>query len=362
MNVIDNILLEWSYRCPDGIVDLNDPNKAKILFEILKPLLKEDIDDDILNVLTNIDDTETKDKVLKYLQNINKKEDKVEDKIEENIIQKLEAKNLTDSLADLVVLYANKSNDLRALSNYLNNPTVTHSDLLSNDNLSSLFEPIKLSDTFKNKIINLSGAVGNVTLGKGEIALIIFLKDAEKHKSSKESKGDIKVENHVLEVKRGPSILASAGYIKRATKSNLFSSGKSKEFVEKYNIDISERKNWVSQITEANPEKREIEDILKELYPGLSIDINGIDLSKAEELNNAIGLALAKEYLNKKDLLFINEQNEYICVENYDTFEKAVQNKSVKFNIASDIIPRTVYKGQPEPSNNAITEDDDDTI
>jgi DNA replicative helicase MCM subunit Mcm2 (Cdc46/Mcm family) len=366
MKVIDNILLEWSYRCPDGIVDLNDPNKAKILFEILKPYLKEDIDDDILNVLTNIDNVNTKEKVLKYLQKLNKKEDKVEDKvedkIEENIIQKLEAKNLTDSLADLVVLYANKSNDLRALSNYLNNPTVTYSDLLSNDNLSSLFEPIKLSDTFKNKIINLSGAVGNVTLGKGEIALIIFLKDAEKHKSSKESKGDIKVENYVLEVKRGPSILASAGYIKRATKSNLFSSGKPKEFVEKYNIDITERKNWVVQITEANPEKKEIEDILKELYPGLGIDINGINLSIAEELNNAIGLALAKEYLNKKDLLFINEQNEYICVENYDTFEKAVQNKSIKFNIASDIIPRTVYKGQPEPSNNEITEDDDDTI
>jgi hypothetical protein len=39
-----------------------------------------------------------------------------------------------------------------------------------------------------------------------------------------------------------------------------------------------------------------------------------------------------------------------------------ILNKSVKFNIASDIIPRTIYKGQPEPSNNEITEDDDDTI
>jgi hypothetical protein len=67
MKVIDNILLEWSYRCPDGIVDLNNSDKVKILFEILKPLLKEDIDDDILNVLTNIDDTDTKEKVLKYL-------------------------------------------------------------------------------------------------------------------------------------------------------------------------------------------------------------------------------------------------------------------------------------------------------
>ena len=41
MKVIDNILLEWSYRCPDGIVDMNDPNKVKILFEILKPISSE---------------------------------------------------------------------------------------------------------------------------------------------------------------------------------------------------------------------------------------------------------------------------------------------------------------------------------
>jgi hypothetical protein len=49
-----------------------------ILFEILKPILKEDIDDDILSMLTNIDDTETKEKVLKFLQTVNKKEDKEE--------------------------------------------------------------------------------------------------------------------------------------------------------------------------------------------------------------------------------------------------------------------------------------------
>ena len=35
MNVIDNILLEWSYRCPDGIVDINDPKKKSILDQIL---------------------------------------------------------------------------------------------------------------------------------------------------------------------------------------------------------------------------------------------------------------------------------------------------------------------------------------
>ena len=35
MNVIDQILLEWAYRCPDGIVDLDNHDKVNILREIL---------------------------------------------------------------------------------------------------------------------------------------------------------------------------------------------------------------------------------------------------------------------------------------------------------------------------------------
>ena len=35
MTVIDKILQEWSFRCHDGIVDINDPKKRVILDEIL---------------------------------------------------------------------------------------------------------------------------------------------------------------------------------------------------------------------------------------------------------------------------------------------------------------------------------------
>jgi hypothetical protein len=38
MITIDNILLEWSYRCSDGIVDLNNPQKKAILEQILNEL------------------------------------------------------------------------------------------------------------------------------------------------------------------------------------------------------------------------------------------------------------------------------------------------------------------------------------
>ena len=36
MTVIDKILSEWSYRCSDGIVDMNNPTKRAILNAILE--------------------------------------------------------------------------------------------------------------------------------------------------------------------------------------------------------------------------------------------------------------------------------------------------------------------------------------
>jgi hypothetical protein len=60
MDVIDKILLEWSYRCHDGIVDINDPNKKAILDKILKEhnvdILKEDQDDRLANIFSYIGD------------------------------------------------------------------------------------------------------------------------------------------------------------------------------------------------------------------------------------------------------------------------------------------------------------------
>jgi len=44
MTVIDKILNEWSFRCHDGIVDINNPDKKIILDEILKKYNIDEID------------------------------------------------------------------------------------------------------------------------------------------------------------------------------------------------------------------------------------------------------------------------------------------------------------------------------
>jgi len=60
MNVIDQILNEWSFRCHDGIVDINDPKKKAILDEILKEFnvnsLNENQNDQLSDIFSYIGD------------------------------------------------------------------------------------------------------------------------------------------------------------------------------------------------------------------------------------------------------------------------------------------------------------------
>jgi hypothetical protein len=54
MIVTDEILNEWSFRCHDGVVDLNDPKKLRILKEILDEngidILKEDQNEELIDI------------------------------------------------------------------------------------------------------------------------------------------------------------------------------------------------------------------------------------------------------------------------------------------------------------------------
>lgn len=67
MTVIDKILNEWAYRCSDGVVDINNPIKKAILDEILKEynvdLLKEDQDNDLVNIFSYLGDDKALTKI-----------------------------------------------------------------------------------------------------------------------------------------------------------------------------------------------------------------------------------------------------------------------------------------------------------
>jgi hypothetical protein len=265
MKVIDKILNEWSFRCHDGIVDMNDPKKVKILLEIIQPILIEDTDDDILNILTKIDNISTKEKILKYLSKINQKEDKVEDKIEDNLEKELQLKEFNEEMTEYISLLASKYNITEELEEYLkSNQLLSFNDL---DKVGNLYNIIKTKtdfpDGFIKRIINYTPSEGNKALGIGEVALVLFFN------ARKLEVGDIKIDNKIIEIKGTEARFPNkSGKGRSGDISDLYD-----ELNKKYpNITLklkqSSLSNYIKLIADQNPEVLDfINDKLNMVYP-----------------------------------------------------------------------------------------------
>ena len=153
MNVIDKILNEWSFRCHDGVVDLNDPKKVRILKEILDEngidLEEQDKESpsaksfDALIESKNLK-RETKDKVI-------------------TILSEVEKQKIIDNL----------SNDISTVISFLNN------------------NPELIRKTFDIK---------EGDMGRGEVTLIIASSDGQKI-AKKGELGDVSVGGKAYELK-----------------------------------------------------------------------------------------------------------------------------------------------------------------
>ena len=273
MTVTDKILNEWSFRCHDGVVDLNDLRKVKILFEILE----EDIDDDILNALINTDD-DVKTKVLKQLQRIGK-----EDNIElESILKK---KELNDSIVEYISLLASKYGLSDELLDYLKS-----SDKLSLSNLedgSNLLDIISSKTNFNkdfiSKIVFYTPTEGNKGLGIGEIALVLFF-DAEKQKV-----GDVKMNGKMIELKGTEARFPGNGKGRSGDISYLYDSLSKKYGIEsKINLAA-----YISEIIKENPEALDyINTELNNIYP------NTEDIKiTSDNINNTLNKKYVASYV-----------------------------------------------------------------
>jgi inosine/xanthosine triphosphate pyrophosphatase family protein len=147
MIVTDEILNEWSFRCHDGVVDLNDPKKVRILKEILDEngidLEEQDEESpsaksfDALIESKNLK-RETKDKVI-------------------TVLSEVEKQKIIDNL----------SNDISTVISFLNN------------------NPELIRKTFDIK---------EGDMGRGEVTLIIASSDGQKI-AKKGELGDVSVGN-----------------------------------------------------------------------------------------------------------------------------------------------------------------------
>ena len=342
MTVIDKILNEWAYRCSDGVVSLDDPQKVKILFEIIKPMLKEDIDDDILNVLVATD-TPTKEKVLRYLQRIGDPNDN--EKLEVEVAKLLKPKLGRNDLIEQVIFIADSKQFevLSELRDYLKNPTVTYNDLISNTNLNDLFSPTGFSQEFIDKIINIKGSA-QPSLGKGEVAFTVFLKDTYKGQV-----GDVVSSGKPIEIKSSGAKVMDKD-ITIGSKAEIQNNPKFKILTNQYGEYMNGR-SWVEYIQSAydkvpskNQYLNEVNSLLNDLYPKANVEIKDEDMRSVEAFNKKIAVSIAKDYLKDQNILFLNpETKDYIYIQGYEDYVKKIYDNTLFAKNASDKIPRIYY-------------------
>lgn len=153
MKVIDNILNEWSFRCHDGVVDLNDPKKLRILKEIL--------DENGIN-LGEQDEESSSNKSFDTL---------------------IESKNLKRETKDKVITVLSEAEKQKIIDNLSNNISTVISFLNNNPELIRKTFDIKEGD-----------------MGRGEVTLIIASSDGQKI-AKKGELGDVSVGGKSYELK-----------------------------------------------------------------------------------------------------------------------------------------------------------------
>jgi hypothetical protein len=343
MNVIDEILSEWSYRCHDGIVDMNDPKKIAILKEVL---IKEGIDDDIVDAVLNLskDDPsseekkqkalavltgttsetgisdaiaalndEEKQKVLKYINN--KFKDEIKDFLE--LEQKINKKVGNTDTADIVTALAIKMKEDDSLSEYLSSNNQLSFDLEKpTGDLLTILEDTKLNKNFLSRIILFTPSEGNKSLGVGEIALELFFKNTQKAKV-----GDIIVDNQLVELKSQSARFSGKGEGRSGNLNALYTSFKTKY------VDIDDSSNLASYISDilnnfkTNDDLKFINDQLNKVYP----ETSNIEITLEDFEKRNINKKLIKKYVASYVALYKNNSY-YMLISKESPFSYTLYN------------------------------------
>jgi len=236
---------------PDLIIDLNRINKrapyAKIPSQIkLVEVPKIDLEEPVINAIKNQDFASYKNIVSKPLHsefyNMNKELEEslnealsieeLEKKKEELVdllidspyneaiykkIEKLLKRMVKDSTKDLFEIIENVKNfkeltktiiavideldQLDEVYSYLENPTLSFPEVVESPtgNLKELFKKTGLQENLYDALFNVTGSVGNIYIGRGEVLLAIIVKDAVN--APTRVKGDIQIGKDSVEIK-----------------------------------------------------------------------------------------------------------------------------------------------------------------
>jgi len=360
MTVIDKILNEWSFRCHDGIVDMNDPIKVSILNEILEQynLLEQEqsIDDKIKAIISGLKDEE-KEKIYKSLIKTKNKINKVEDesdKIKDFLIRK---KQIPESIADYIILKAEDQDQIEELKNTIDE--ITFSQLPLEGNLNE-YTKEKIKNISWLNDLNISQA--GLSLGKGEILLAILFKEAHLSTST-QKKIDIIVgstgNTAKVEIKQNGAVISKEGrsseYKKMWFNNNLTSkTGEKISFYAKWIEDWSKSKTLLSTWTPIYDRFQELDkknliqvkeyiSDINSLLPnyGIKGDLTAGDFNDLKTLCKKVAYLAVGDYAAEKKIILMNSNLDYIILNNKNIEDQIINNNDIHTD--TSFIPRISY-------------------
>ncbi len=293
---------------------MNNPEKVKILQIILKEELhsKESLID-----LINTSDLNS-DQIQNLIKYVSKRTQ--QSGVNKELQDVLTKKGLK-RIAPLIIQLANEFDVENKLLEYLqsnNQPSLS-----DNGNLFTLFQ--STSGLPLDFIKKLTQTTSN-QLGAGELTLVTFLKDAKKLPERK-GKGDIVVDNEIIELKGKGAALAEWGSkapIRDAFK-EIYGIEDEKELALIANTD-----KWLGKIYDdlKSENKEKAEQVLRKIYPGFKIDTNPSNL-------DALKASIAGNYI---DQYFQNSAVTHVLVLDEITGAyKKIKKEDLKNRIGEDI-------------------------
>ena len=346
MNVIDKILNEWSFRCHDGIVDMNDPKKLVILNEILEEYnlneQEEDIETQILNLLIPAS-IEKKQKVLNYLTGGSDEKEKETEKtknLKKELIQILKDKNIDEDQARYIVLMADDKEELANLSKLINS-------------LTNLAPEGKLEVGNLKWINNIIPSQASLGTGKGEVLLALMLDGG---KLSDDTYKDIDFNGETIEVKQNTgnksgaviSDLGRSDYYKVLWNETILDG---QSFKEKYNFTklLSTWNPIFKKYKEVKNKQEYINDLKTVMKRGGFEDVDELINDKAfngnpEYFYKIIARCAVGDYLEKenKTLVLLNSNLEYLTLDPDQYKDQILSND--KILATNNFSPRVGYK------------------
>lgn len=274
------------------------------------------------------------DIINRFLKTFSKKEKK---SLNLELKEKLKLKNLSESLSKLIVIIAMHSDQDVKLSKYLDDPKLTLDDLKVNTNLVELIKQTGFNEEFINNIIGIVPSESGNGIGKSEMALILFFKNAAK---SKKYKGDININGNIIEIKGSYARFPGKGIGRGGNIQKLFS------YLDKtYEIPrVLHLSEYIKNIYNSTSDKelflKDINFKLNNIYPNSDINVTPDNLNN---LKNILILKYVSSYINIKQsdyyLLISSNTNNYNI---YNGDELKV--KAIKGNINfTAITPSSSY-------------------